>query len=242
VVEDHPPTHKLLCDWLGEAGLLTASAFDGEAGLELARRLRPRLIVLDVHLPKVDGWKVLTELKAGPATREVPVVIVTASDERGPASALGAVEFFVKPIDRADFLHRLRGLRLRGAPRVLLVEDDPATRKWLGDMLRAEGASVTEAGNGRAALERLDEGAPDLIVLVLDLVMPEVDGFAVVEELRRRGGLSGVPVLAVTAQDLGAEDRRRLDGRVQALLSKERLTPERLRQHLHALGLAAGRG
>ncbi len=240
VVEDHPPTHKLLCDWLGEAGFLTASAFDGEAGLELARRLRPRLIVLDIQMPKVDGWQVLTELKGDPVTQSVPVVIVTVTDQREPASGLGAVDFFVKPIDRNDFLRRLHVLRASGASRVLVVEDDPATRKLLGDMLRAEGATVIEADNGRVALERLQEGPFDLIVL--DLMMPEMDGFAVVEEVRARGNLAGVPVLVVTAQDLTAEDRHRLNGRIHALLSKERLTPEKLRQHLEALGLVTARG
>ncbi len=109
VVEDHPPTHKLLCDWLTEAGLATASAYDGEAALAQARALRPDLIVLDVYLPKRDGWQVLAGLKADPATASVPVAMVTVTEDRRPASALGVQEYFVKPVDREDFLRRLRG-------------------------------------------------------------------------------------------------------------------------------------
>jgi CheY-like chemotaxis protein len=239
IIEDHPPTHKLLADWLGEAGFATASAFDGEAGLEQARQLRPQLIVLDIQLPKLDGWQVLTELKASPWTREVPVVIVTVTEDRHPTSGLGVQEFFVKPIDHEDFLRRLRAFR-PGASRILLAEDDEATRKLLADMLRAEGATVTEADNGRAALERLEEEVPDLIVL--DLMMPELDGFAVVEQVRDRADLSRLPVLVVTSKDITAEDRRRLNGRIHALLQKQRLTPEKLRQHLEALGLVTARG
>jgi PAS domain S-box-containing protein len=239
VIEDHPPTHKLLADWLGEAGFVTASAFDGAAGLEQARKLRPQLIVLDIQLPKLDGWQVLTELKADPATRAIPVVVTTVTDDRLPTNSLGVQEFFIKPIDREDFLRRLRSFRPGGA-RILLAEDEPATRKLLGDMLRAEGATVVEADNGRAALERLGQELPDLIVL--DLMMPEMDGFAVVEEVRERPELNGLPVLVVTSRDITVEDRHRLNGRIHALLKKERLTPEKLRQHLEALGLVTARG
>src|SRR5262249_10397612 len=148
VIEDYPPTHKLLTDWLDEAGLATASAYDGEEGLAEARRLRPQLIVLDLRLPKLDGWQLLTELKSDPATASIPVVVVTISEDRQLTSGLGVQEYFIKPVDRDDFLRRLRQLQpalfQQGRPlHALVAEDDPGTRKLLADMLQAEGAVVS---------------------------------------------------------------------------------------------------
>jgi CheY-like chemotaxis protein len=107
VIEDHPPTNKLLCDWLRDAGLRAESALDGVTGVAEARRLLPQLIVLDIHLPGLDGWQVLEELKADPTTAAIPVVIVSISDPELPARGLPVQAIFVKPIDRDEFLRRL---------------------------------------------------------------------------------------------------------------------------------------
>jgi PAS domain S-box-containing protein len=244
VIEDHGPTNKLLCDWLADAGMKAVSTLDGQTGLTRARDLHPALIVLDIHLPILDGWQVLTELKGDAETAGIPVVIVTVNGERQPASGFAVQEFFVKPIDRDAFLRRLRELQphLFGdgrKPRVLVVDDDPAARKLLGQMLRADGVEVLEAADGREALARLCAQTVDLVVL--DLMMPRMDGFRVVEEVRSRPDLTGLPILVVTARDLAGEERRRLQGHIQALLEKHRLTPERLREHLQGLGLAGGK-
>ncbi len=110
VIEDHPPTNKLLSDWLAGAGLATASAYDGEAGLQDARRLHPALVVLDVQLPRRDGWEVLTALKSDPETSSIPVAVVTIDDDLQPTAGLGVQDFFVKPVDREAFLARIRAL------------------------------------------------------------------------------------------------------------------------------------
>ncbi len=240
VIEDYPATHKLLVDWLREAGLATASAFDGESGLLQARRLIPNLIVLDLQLPRLDGWQVLTALKQDPATAAIPVVIVTATEEQAPPSGLSVQEFFVKPLHREDFFRRLRaarpGLFDRSQPfKVLLVDDEPADRKLMADLLAAEGGEVLTSANGKEAIERLRDVRPDLVVL--DLMMPEMDGFRVVEEVRARPDLQDVPILIVTAKDLTADEQRALQGRIQAVLAKQKLTPEKFYQHLSALGL-----
>jgi PAS domain S-box-containing protein len=247
VVEDHQPTARLVADWLASAGLATATARDGEEGLDLARQLQPRLVVLDLHLPRLDGWQVLTELKGDPATARIPVVVVSVSSPREAiqkelSSPLSwAREFFVKPVEREAFLGRLRELvpdlfQPGQGARVLVVDDDPAARKLLGELLRGEGAEVVEAGDGAQALEALHGARPDL--LLVDLLMPGTDGFAVVDEVRARPDLDDLPILVVTAKDLTESDRQRLTGRIQALLSKDRLSPERLREYLAALGLA----
>jgi PAS domain S-box-containing protein len=240
VIEDYPATHKLLVDWLNEAGLATASAFDGESGLMQARQLHPRLILLDVQLPRLDGWQVLTALKQDAATADIPVVIVTATEAQSPPSGLNVQEFFVTPLNREDFFRRLRSVQPnlfdRSRPlRVLVVDDESADRKLLGDLLEAEGGQVVTAGNGQEALERLHNERPDLVVL--DLMMPQVDGFGVVEAIRGRPDWQDVPILIVTAKDLSAEDRQRLKGRIQAFVAKQRLTPELFYQQLTLLGL-----
>jgi CheY-like chemotaxis protein len=240
VIEDYPATHKLLVDWLSEAGLSTASAFDGESGLMQARKLHPRLILLDLQLPRLDGWQVLTALKQDADTAAIPVVIVTATEEDEPRCDLMVQEFFVKPLGRENFLRRLRAVQpdlfeqVRPL-KVLVVDDEPADRKLLGDLLAAEGGEVLEAGDGKQAVEHLRNVRPDLIVL--DLVMPEMDGFRVVEQIRDHPDWRDVPILIVTAKDLTEEERGRLTGQTQALLTKQKLTPEKLYDQLSALGV-----
>jgi CheY-like chemotaxis protein len=240
VVEDDPPSRKLLLDWLAQSGLNTAWAGDGELGLELARKLGPRLILLDIHLPKLDGWQVLTELKSRPETAEIPVVIVSITEDHAPAKCLDVQDFIVKPVERDVFLGRLRELQpdlfSKARPIVaLIVEDDPATRKLLADILQSEHFAVSEATNGREALHYLDKNTPD--VVFLDLLMPELDGFAVVRAVRDRPELKGLPILVVTSKDLTPEERQSLNGHIQELLCKQRLTPELLLTSLERLGL-----
>ncbi len=242
VIEDHGPTNKLLCDWLSGAGLAAVPALDGEAGLVAARRLRPALIVLDLRLPRLDGWQVLTGLKGDPATAGTPVVVVTVDEHLRPSSNAGVLEFFLKPVDRESFLARLRerlpGLfRFGRPPRALVVDDDPLARKLLVDILRGEGVEVHEADNGRRALELISGISPD--VVLLDLTMPEVDGFDVIEQVRGACALAGLPIVVVTAHDLDEKQRERLHGRIQALIEKSVLTAEGLREQLRLLGVLA---
>jgi PAS domain S-box-containing protein len=242
VIEDHGPTNKLLCDWLTGAGLRAESAFDGQTGLERIRALQPSLIILDVHLPILDGWQVLTELKSDPATAVIPVVIVSVNDNRPPLSSFAVLDFFLKPVERDTFLRRLHELQPQlfadGQPRrVLVVDDDPMARKLFTDLLRVEGMEVVEAASGQQALERLGEQPVDLVLL--DLMMPGMDGFAVIEELRTRPNLVNLPVLVVTAKEINRNDEQRLQGRIQAILQKHRLTQEQLHEQLEALGLLA---
>jgi PAS domain S-box-containing protein len=240
VIEDHRATHKLFLDWLAEAGLATASAFDGLSGLDLARRLRPQLLLLDIQLPGKDGWQVLTALKGWPETADIPVLIISVTDEKQPALSLGALEFLIKPIDREQLLGRLRGLLPRlfvpaGPSHVLVVDDNAAARRCLADVLAAEGLEVSEAASGPEALAELGRQLPDLVLL--DLMMPGMDGFRVVEEVRRRPEWRQLPIWVVTAKDLSEEERRRLHGHIALLLTKDQLTHDVFRHRLAQLGL-----
>jgi PAS domain S-box-containing protein len=245
VIEDHAATHKLFLDWLAEAGLATASAFDGPSGLDLARRLRPQLVLLDIQLPGKDGWQVLTDLKSGPETASIPVIITSVMEEKQPALSLGALEFLVKPIDREQLLDRLRGLLPQlfvaaGPAHVLVVDDNATARRWLADVLAAEGLQVSQAAGGAEALAQLERQLPDLVLL--DLLMPEMDGFRVIEEVRRRPEWRQLPIWVVTAKDLSAEDWQRLHGHIAMLLTKDELSHEVFRRRLARLDLLPERG
>jgi CheY-like chemotaxis protein len=239
VIEDHIPTNKLLTDWLLEAGLEVESAFSGPEGVEHARRLRPRLILLDIRLPGMDGWQVLSELKGRPETASIPVVVVSVMDGQHLPREVDIADWVVKPVDKEQFLQGLRAacptLFTPGRPlTALLVDDEPRTRKWLRDMLAAEGLTVIEAGSGAEALTLLPEVRPDLVLL--DLLMPETDGFDFVEGVRADRCWQHLPILVVTAQDVTGEDWKRLHGRIQAVLAKDVLTREKLLDRLRRIG------
>jgi adenylate cyclase len=234
VIDDEQPVRELMRRFLGREGFEVTTAVDGREGLALARELRPSLITLDVLMPEPDGWEVLRALKADPALADIPVVIVTILDDRSRGVALGAADFLTKPVDRAR-LRRLveRHIRSRPLRRVLVVEDDADTRAWLRRLLEEQGARVSEAENGRIALERLAAEEVDLVLL--DLIMPEMDGFELLEALRQNGTGRRLPVVVLTAAELGAEEHRRLNGSVQQVLRKGASTREELLAELRAL-------
>ena len=180
------------------------------------------MITLDVLMPGLDGWAVLSALKADPVLTEIPVIMLTMVDDRGLGYALGAAEYLTKPLDRERLLAAVRKHR-RDLP-VLVVDDDPVVRELLRRQLEAEGYRVSEAGDGRAALARLREAVPG--VILLDLMMPEMDGFELMEAMRREAAWAGIPVIVLTAKDLTAEDRERLNGRVERVLQKGAYTAD----------------
>ena len=186
LVDDDPAARELLQRFLEREGFLVRTAADGRAGLTLARALRPRAILLDVEMPRMDGWAMLHAVRGDPDLAGTPVIMTSVVAEQGLGQALGATDYFVKPID----WERLKGLMERyrpetpGEARVLVVDDDPDARERLRRSLGREGWTVDEAENGRVALERLAQARPDLILL--DLMMPEMDGFGFLRALRAR--------------------------------------------------------
>ncbi|MFO1418702.1 MAG: response regulator [Methylotetracoccus sp.] len=219
VIDDDPNTHALMQRFLDRQGLHMAGAASGAEGLRMAHQLRPAVIILDVMMPGMDGWAVLTALKADPDLAAIPVIMATFVDEENLGFALGATDFLTKPINR-DYLSRLlQKYRCANPPcPVLVVEDHPELRELMRRMLEQEGWAVAEAENGRLALERVAENRPELIVL--DLMMPEMDGFAFLEALRQQPAWRGIPIIVVTAKDLTVEDRQRLNGYVEYIVSK----------------------
>jgi signal transduction histidine kinase/DNA-binding response OmpR family regulator/ligand-binding sensor domain-containing protein len=227
VIDDDPTVRDLMQRSLDKDGFRVEVAADGRTGLEMARRLKPAVITLDVMMPSMDGWAVLTALKADPSTAEIPVVMLTIVDDKNMGFALGAADYFTKPID----WQRLTAvLKKHDKPTtshtVLVVEDDERTRELLRRTLQREGWQVREAANGRLGLEELELGVPGLILL--DLMMPEMDGFGFMRELRKHPACSQVPVIVITAKDLTEEDRRRLRGDVVRILGKNATDREQL--------------
>ncbi len=234
VIDDDHATRELLRRTLGREGLRVETAADGVEGLRLARRLQPDVITLDVMMPELDGWSVLSALKADPELAAIPVIMLTIVDDRRMGFTLGATDYLTKPVDR----QRLAALvgRYQPSPHnseaepILIVEDDQTTREMLRRILEQQGWHVDEAVNGRVALVRMAEHRPALILL--DLMMPEMDGFAFIAELRKVPAWRMIPVVVITALDLTAEDRLRLNGYVERILQKGNYNRDELLREL----------
>ena len=234
VIDDDPTARDLVQRALKKEGFRVELACNGQQGLELARRLKPAAITLDVMMPGMDGWAVLSALKADRELADIPVVMLTIVDDKGIGFALGAADYLTKPIDWERLISVLKKYRKDGPPRqVLVVEDDPQTREMLRRALRKEGWDAAEAENGRVALERITAQVPSLILL--DLMMPEMDGFEFMHELRQRPECRHVPVIVVTAKDITEKDRRRLNGHVIEILQKGAYGTEDLLQEIRRL-------
>jgi signal transduction histidine kinase/CheY-like chemotaxis protein len=223
VVEDDPAAAELLSRQLVAAGYRTELAKTGNEALAKARELQPAAITLDIILPEIDGWEVITRLKSDESTSGIPIVVVSVVDNPELGMALGAMDYFVKPVDGRALVRRLNGFHLERTPgkdeiRVLVVDDQAANRTWLTKTLEPEGFTVIPAAGGREAIELARSVKPDFVLL--DLMMPEVSGFDVVEALRADESTRDVPIMVLTATNLTEADKRLLNGRVSQVLSR----------------------
>jgi signal transduction histidine kinase/DNA-binding response OmpR family regulator len=220
VVEDDPAAAELMTRQLVSAGYRTEVARTGAQALERAVELQPAAITLDIILPEVDGWEVMTRLKSDERTSGIPIVVVSVVDNPELGLALGAIDYFVKPVDAQVLIHRLNEFGLRGGDevRVLVVDDEPANRMWLANALEPAGFTVLPAAGGREAIDMARSEKPDFVLL--DLMMPEVNGFDVVEALRADAATRETPILVLTAANLTEADKRMLNGRVSEILKR----------------------
>jgi len=234
VVDDDPVVHDLMSRYLNKEGFRAVNASDGAEAVRLAKQVHPIAITLDVMMPRMDGWTVLTTLKADPETADIPVIMLSMVEEKNLGFALGASDYMTKPIDRDRLSAVLKKYRT-GQPgeTVLVVEDDPLTRGQMSHALEAEGLAVVAVENGRQALDRLAEVTPD--VILLDLMMPEMDGFRFSEELRARAEWRSIPVIVMTAKDLTVADLERLNGNVEEIIQKRAYTREELLREVRDL-------
>jgi CheY-like chemotaxis protein/signal transduction histidine kinase len=234
VIDDDAIARDLIADNLKLAGFPVVTAAGGLEGLKLARDLRPLAITLDVMMPDLDGWSVLAALRQDVELAEIPVIMVTILDERRRAAELGAAGYLTKPIDRQRLQRMIERFRAPTRPtRILMVEDDELQRERVRGWLEGQRWIVQEAENGRQALASLQAVKPDLILL--DLMMPEMDGFAVVAALQKERAWRDIPVIVITSLDLDAKDRERLSSGVQSVLVKEMFQPADLINHIRQL-------
>jgi len=222
VVEDDPAAAELLTTQLGRAGFSTDVARTGTDALRKVLERRPAAITLDILLPDLDGWEVLTRLKREAATSDIPVVVVSVVDNPELGIALGALDYFVKPVPAQQLISRLSrfkfGQKAGEKPRILIVDDEAANREWLKRILEPAGFAVIQARGGREAIDLTKSRKPDLVML--DLMMPEVTGFDVVEALRADEVTKSTPIMVLTAKHLTESDIRQLNGHVSTILKR----------------------
>jgi CheY-like chemotaxis protein len=232
VIDDDPAQRDLLERFLSKEGFCVRTASGGEAGLRMARQLRPLAITLDVMMPDMDGWTVLSSLMADEGLRDIPVIMLTILDEPARGFTLGAAEYATKPVNRKRLSQILKKY-IATDPSVLVVEDDTSARSMTRSIFEREGWKVAEAENGKVALELLKYERPTLILL--DLMMPEMDGFEFAERIRLHPEWRSIPLVVVTAKDLSAEERRRLTGSVETVLHKSASSRESLLDQVRAV-------
>ncbi len=233
-IDDDPSVHDMLTSYLEKDGFDVVSALSGEEGLRLAKVVRPTVITLDILMPGMDGWAVLRALKEDPEPAAIPVVIITIEENRNLGFTLGASDFLVKPVSRVQIFDTLRKYRHgRAAGQVLVVEDEKTTRDMLVRSVRKEGWEAAEAAHGREALDIIAERKPDLIFL--DLMMPVMDGFEFIKELRASREYQLIPVVVITAKDLTPEERQWLNGNVYRVFRKGSFSRDELLQQIREI-------
>jgi signal transduction histidine kinase/DNA-binding response OmpR family regulator len=233
VIDDDPSVGDLVQRFLGKEGFHVVTAAGGEEGLRLAAEIHPDIITLDALMPGMDGWTVLSRLKADAELAAVPVIMLTMLDDKTLGFSLGASEFLTKPIHRDVLVATVQRFCARPTDRVLVVEDDALTRDLIRRLLESEGFQVAEAVNGRVALEEVAKSEPSLILL--DLLMPEMDGLEFLTEFGRQERWRSIPVVVVTAKDIGVADRDRLNGYVEGILQKGAFSHEEFMDKLREL-------
>jgi CheY-like chemotaxis protein len=238
IVEDKPHARQILQSYLSEAGYEIETAANGIEALEKAKQWKPDVITLDILLPVKDGWQVLRELKQHPLCKNIPVIIISMLDERNVGFGLGAVDYFVKPVQKDALLESLRKvtgtrLKLRQSAKILVIDDDRSVTELMQVILEAEGCTVLKATDGREGLRLAQEDRPDLIIL--DLVMPEISGFNVAYQLKHNPKTQSIPVIVMTSMEIDEETKQQLQGFVVSLMKKSGFTKKDLLQEISAI-------
>ena len=221
-IDDDPDVIEILRKYLVPEGYSIAGALSGDEGLAMALTMKPALITLDIMMPKKDGWQVLRELKQNPETRDIPVLIHSIVDNRPLALSLGAVDVMTKPTDPRRLLSLVKKYYQSGDQFILLVDDNLDFTLACKDLLKRDGLEVKIASRGEEALKIIQDSIPSLILL--DLVMPGMDGFGVVRELQTKDAWKKIPIVVLTGKSMTPEDHQKLDPYVADYLLKETFT------------------
>ena len=237
VIDDQPDMFHILQQNLGDAGYQVVGALSGEEGIEKARSLHPFAITLDIMMPRKDGWQVLYELKNDPQTKDIPVIILTIVDNKPMGFRLGASDYLVKPLNEKSVLDALRRLAKSnggvGPRKLLVVDDDPKVVDMVQQMLDGEGFAIESAADGVEALTHLKGNQPDAILL--DLLMPRMDGFQLIDEIHKQPRLGAIPIIVLTAKSLSNEEQAQLEKSVASIVQKQGLGSETLIKEIHQI-------
>lgn len=229
IIDDDQTTQEMISHYLKDQGYEILQAKTGEEGIKLARTSHPGIIILEVALSSgISGWDVIALLKREPETKDIIIIVISIIDDKNKGYALGAIDYLVKPIQRQALLDTINKYKKHTAiSKVLLVDDEKADREYLRRILERNNWEVTEAGNGKEAIESLDVEIPD--VIILDLIMPVMDGFDFLDYMRSKPERwSTIPIIVVTAKTMHAEDYKRLNGRVFQVIEKSKQTKKNL--------------
>lgn len=230
VVDDEPEVVTLIAGFVSTQGYNVITALSGKEALELARSHHPFAITLDIIMPGMDGWEVLEELKKDPDTADIPVIVTSITDDRQTGFALGAVGYITKPVDRNALIGEINKIGRPGFRNIMVVDDNEIDRNEITRIIQQEGLRAIVAKGGPECMALIQRSLPD--VLVLDLMMPGMDGFEVLERLREKPETVNLPVIVVTAKDLTTQDRKRLSHNVASVLEKSETTSRRLLQEI----------
>lgn len=233
VIDDDEVIRDLLHNHLSKSGYHVLTAASGEEGLKIARALHPQIITLDVMMPEMDGWMVLSLLKNDPELADIPVVMMSIVEEPHKGYSLGAADYLVKPVSHQQLNKIIQKYMADGRATVLIVEDDPVTRDMLSNMLERAGWRVIVAENGRIGLSRLEMNPIDLILL--DLMMPEINGFEFAMQVRQREDWRNIPIVVLTAKDISSEEREQLHDCTTVVFQKGAYTKMELLNEVHQL-------
>ena len=233
VIDDDITIHDIMQRFADKEGYNLEIAMNGKEGLQMAEAVKPQTIFLDVMMPNIDGWEVLKKLKQNPQLADIPVIMISMVDKKSMGFELGAAEYLTKPLDLEHLTKVLQKYRGHETPSVLIVEDDPDMQEMLVRSLEKQGYETVVAENGESALQKIQENIPDLILL--DLLMPQMDGFQFLVNLRTSSDWKDIPVVVVSAKNITKEDREKLSGSVQKIIEKSQLSSDDLMQKISTL-------
>ena len=234
VIDDDPTMHDIITRFLSKQGFNVITAGSGSEGISLAKEIQPNAITLDVMMPEIDGWSILTSLKNDPQTSHIPVIMMTIVDEKNKGYTLGATDYILKPINRQKLIQVLQKYQLnQDLDVIMVVEDDLNMQETISLQLEQEGWTVININSAKEALEIIDKQIPKLIIS--DLIMPEMNGFEFIHELRQNQDWKNIPIIVLTATELKDEERQQLQGYVENIFQKGAYESEALLTEVHHL-------
>lgn len=238
IIEDNQQAVQLLEMYLNETGYRTEVARDGVEGLEKAKKLKPDIITLDLMLPIKSGWQVMRDLKSHPICKNIPIIIISITDEKKLGFSLGAVDYFVKPVNREELLATIKRIPLKKAakkkiPKILVIDDDPTAVELIELILETEGYEVAKSYDGKEGIDLIIKENPDLVIL--DLIMPEVSGFNIAYQMRQNPKTRNIPIIILTSMEIDPQTRERMEGFVTTVMSKQKFTKKDLLKEISSI-------